>query len=537
MKKLPISIQTFHKMIAGNYCYVDKTPLIYQLVEEGEYYFLSRPRRFGKSLLISTLKEAFLGQKELFKGLYLENHWDWAVQYPVIHFSFGSGVIKNRSDLEMTIEELIQEHLESYQLSLHNKTLKGRFKELIRCLHNKFQQQVVILVDEYDKPLLDNITKTELAIEIREGLKNIYSVIKDCDEYIKFAFLTGVIKFSKVSLFSGLNNLTDLTLDKQYATICGYTETDIKTVFADYLSGVDFDSLRKWYDGYNFLGEHVYNPYDVLLYLKKREFNNYWFETASPSFLIKLLQTKHYSIPNLEQIEAGSSLLSSFEIEHLEIETLLFQTGYLTIKAKKQQGARTIYELAYPNLEVKMSLTDSILTDLTQHPLEKERNLSAVYTALDTANIDALKNIFQAFFASIPNDCYRKNQLANYEGYYASIVYCYFAALGLEVIAEDSTNKGRIDLTVKLNHQIFMIEFKVTETKKKNESVQEQKGTRKMVVKKPDTNTALAQIKKKRYFEKYQSSRQTIYLIGVEFNKDERNIVSFQWELLPESKL
>jgi hypothetical protein len=509
--------------MADDYCYVDKTPLIRQLVDEGEYYFLSRPRRFGKSLLISTLKSAFLGQKDLFKGLYLETHWDWSVQYPVIHISFGGGVLKNRAILDAKIDTFLKENGKRYEIELKNPTISDRFAELIQKIHHKSQQKVVILVDEYDKPILDNITKTDLAIEIRKGLKNIYSVIKDSDEYIKFAFLTGVSKFSKVSLFSGLNNLTDLTLDRQCATICGYTETEIKTVFSEYLEGVDFEMLGKWYDGYNFLGEHVYNPYDVLLYLKTQEFNNYWFETANLSFLIQLLQTKHYSIPNLEQIKAGSNLLSSFDIEHLEIETILFQTGYLTIKTKKRVGARIVYELAYPNLEVKMSLTDSILTDLTQHPLETERNLSAVYTALDTANIDALQNIFQAFFASIPHDCYRKNQLANYEGYYASIVYCYFAALGLDVIPEDNTNHGQIDLTVKLNHKIFIIEFKVIELTSKtptdSKTIQDK------------SNSALAQIKEKRYFEKYQSLNQSIYLIGVEFSKEDRNIVNFQWTL------
>ena len=314
MKKLPIGIQTFSNIILDGYCYVDKTPLIHQLVEEGVYYFLSRPRRFGKSLLISTLKSAFLGQKDLFKGLYLETHWDWTVQYPVIHISFGGGVIKSPEILDKSIHAIIKENARNYGIAITEDTLNFQFRELIQKLHHKYQQKVVILVDEYDKPILDNITDIALATEIREGLKNIYSVIKDSDEYIKFAFLTGVSKFSKVSLFSGLNNLTDLTLDKQYATICGYTETDIKMVFADYLSGVNFDELKKWYNGYNFLGEHVYNPYDVLLYLRNREFDNYWFETGSPSFLIKLLQEKQYSAFDLEQIETSQEILGSFDV-------------------------------------------------------------------------------------------------------------------------------------------------------------------------------------------------------------------------------
>jgi len=524
MKKLPIGIQTFSNIIEDNYCYVDKTPLIHQLVEEGVYYFLSRPRRFGKSLLISTLKSAFLGQQDLFKGLYLEKHWDWSVQYPVIHISFGGGVIKNREILEKNIHAIIKENAQNYAIEISQDTLNFQFRELIQKLHNKYQQKVVILVDEYDKPILDNITDIALAKEIREGLKNIYSVIKDSDEYIKFAFLTGVSKFSKVSLFSGLNNLSDLTLDKQYATICGYTETDIKTIFADYLDGVDFDELRKWYNGYNFLGEHVYNPYDVLLYLKNREFNNYWFETGSPSFLIKLLQEKQYYIPKLEQIQTRDTLLNRFEIEKIQIETLLFQTGYLTIKNITRLGENTFYQLGYPNQEVRKSLTDYILEGMIDQVLEKEDNSFALYTCLKEGQLNQLKAIFQAFFSSIPHHWYRKNQLANYEGYYASIVYCYFAALGLDVIPEDTTNKGQIDLTVKLNHQIFIIEFKVIELVEKTPT--EEKTTQ------DKSNSALAQIHEKRYFEKYQHLNQTIYLIGVEFSKEDRNIVNFQWEQL-----
>jgi hypothetical protein len=529
MKKLPIGIQTFQKIIAENCCYVDKTPLIRQLVDEGEYYFLSRPRRFGKSLLISTLKSAFLGQKDLFKGLYLENHWDWTVQYPVIHISFGSGVIKSPEILEKSIHSIITENARNYGIDIIENTVHFQFRELIQKLHHQFQQKVVILVDEYDKPILDNITDIGLAKEIREGLKNLYSVIKDSDEYIKFAFLTGVSKFSKVSLFSGLNNLTDLTLDRQYATLCGYTEADIKTIFGDYLDGVDLNELKKWYNGYNFLGENVYNPYDVLLYLKNREFNNYWFETGSPSFLIKLLGEKQYYIPKLDQIQTRDTLLNRFEIEKIQIETLLFQTGYLTIKNIKRLGENTFYQLGYPNQEVRKSLTDYILDEMIEQVLEKEDNSFALYTCLKEGQLNQLKAIFQAFFSSIPHNWYRKNQLANYEGYYCSIVYCYFAALGLEVIPEDTTNHGQIDLTVKLNNQIFIIEFKVIDLVQKTPS--EDKST------KDNSNSALAQIHEKRYFEKYQALNQTIYLIGVEFSSKERNIVDFQWERMAESKL
>ena len=357
MKKLPIGISTF-KAIRQEYAYyVDKTQFIKQLVDNGKYYFLSRPRRFGKSLLIDTLKQAFLAEKEYFNGLFLEQHWDWRQKYPVIHLSFGGGVIESREILDNSIHALLKENAQRFRLEISEKTLHFQFKELIRKLYHQFQQPVVILIDEYDKPILDNITATETATKIRDGLKNIYSVIKDCDEYLKFVFLTGVSKFAKVSIFSGLNNLTDITLDSRYATICGYTQAELVDVFQDKLAEVDLTSIKLWYNGYHFLGESVYNPYDILLYLDSKVFKNYWFETATPSFLIKLLQEKRYYLPQLEQLEVTEEVLGNFEIEQITLETLLFQTGYLTITGiDNTLPGKRIFTLSYPNLEVKMAL-------------------------------------------------------------------------------------------------------------------------------------------------------------------------------------
>jgi hypothetical protein len=509
--KLPIGIQTFSEIIKEKYCYVDKTALIGDLVKEGKYYFLSRPRRFGKSLLVSTLKSVFSGQKELFEGLYLEKDWDWNVEYPVIDISFGGGVFENRKILDKTIQSILNKHALNNNLKLTEDNVHLKFRELIQHLSAKHNQRVVILVDEYDKPILDNIEQPDIAIDIREGLKNLYSVIKDSDAYVKFALLTGVSKFSKVSLFSGLNNLKDITLDKRYATLCGYTEKEIKQVFADYLTGVDFEQLRNWYDGYNFLGERVYNPYDVLLYLDTRVFKNYWFETGSPSFLIKLIQDRQYLVPELEKIEASEELLGSFDVDNITLETLLFQTGYLTIEQTEDLGGEMFYMLCYPNREVKASLSNYILNYMTDAPVAKARNKRGVYYALKNVDIDALNDIFQAFFASIPHDWYRKNQLAGYEGYYASIFYCYFTALGLTVTAEDVTNKGQIDLTVRMNNLVYIIEFKVIDDRRSAGSV-------------------LKQIKEKEYHDKFRQKGLEIYLIGVEFDKEDRNIVGFEWE-------
>ena len=512
MKKLPIGIQSFVNIrTEADYYYVDKTRYVVELVEKGKYFFLSRPRRFGKSLFLDTLRQAFFGRKELFSGLYIENHWNWDQRYPVIHISFGSGVIQDIGDLRDRFSYILKINAQEGQVTLTEQNLRERFLELIRFLSIQHNQKVVVLIDEYDKPILDNIDKPQTAIEIREGLKNFYSVIKDSDEFLKFVFITGVSKFSKVSLFSGLNNLDDITLDPDVATICGYTHEELLETFSERLGGVDIEALRLWYDGYNFLGERVYNPFDILLFLKHHDFRNYWFETGSPSFLIKLIAQHHYPMPNLERVEASESLLSSFDVDQIEIETLLFQTGYLTIEERFRKGNRLTYRLTYPNVEVKSSLTDTVLGYFVRAKSEKERNVLACYDALQTLDFVRLREIFHAFFVAIPYDWYRKNDFARYEAYYASVFYCYFTALGLDVTAEQMTNNGRIDMAVRLGKRVFLLEFKVVEID-------------------GNTNKAIKQIRKMRYWERYIGKAEEIYLIGVEFSSTDRNIVGFDWE-------
>uniref|UniRef100_A0A7C4RNE6 AAA-ATPase-like domain-containing protein n=1 Tax=Desulfatirhabdium butyrativorans TaxID=340467 RepID=A0A7C4RNE6_9BACT len=512
MKKLPIGIQYFGNIRSreNDYYYIDKTDHIVDLVRHGKFLFLSRPRRFGKSLLLSTMEEAFLGNRELFRGLYLEDHWDWDRQHPVIHISFGSGVIRDVTELRVVFEDMLDRILERQGIVLKGKAIRSRFMELIERLSDRDGAPVVVLVDEYDKPILDNIDKPAVATDIRDELKNIYSVIKDADRYLKFVFITGVSKFSKVSLFSGLNNLQDITLHERYATICGYTHEEMVTTFAERLSGVDIDAVRRWYNGYNFLGEPVYNPFDILLFLDTKDFRSYWFETGSPSFLIKLIEERHYPVPNLEKVLSSEQMLGAFDVDRIDLEPLLFQTGYLTIRSRESIGSKIGYRMRFPNLEVKLSLTDAILDRLSGAPAVKENNQYRLYRCLEDADIDGLRDIFHAFFASIPNEWYASSRVAAYEAFYASVFYCYFTAIGLDVRVEDSTNIGRIDMAVIHGGRVYLFEFKVVEL---------------------DTSPqkAIEQIRSRRYWEKYVGKGE-IVLVGVEFSKTARNIVGYDWE-------
>ncbi len=513
-KKLPIGIQTFAKIREDDaHYYVDKTPLALQLINEGTHYFLSRPRRFGKSLFLDTLKELFEGNASLFKGLYAEQHWDWSVKHPVLRFSFGGGVVQDAQDLQGRIDSHLRRFEEAHGLHAVDASLPERFRTLILQLAAKTGQRVVVLVDEYDKPILDRIEDRDKALAIREVLKDFYAVIKDSDAHVRFAFLTGVSKFSKVSLFSGLNNLKDITIDPRFSAICGYTDADVDTVFAPELPGLDRDEIRRWYNGYHWTGESVYNPFDLLLLFDTRRFRPYWFETGTPTFLVKLLIQRRQFTPDLEHLVAPERLVSTFDVDDIPTEALMFQAGYLTIDHVEDIPGLEEITLRYPNLEVRTALNGALLPALTAHGSHYAAQMARLYRLLQAHDVAGMQALFHAFFASIPHDWYRNSPITQYEGYWASVFYSHFAALGLDITLEDVTNKGRIDMAVRFEGRTYLFEFKVVEL------VPEGK--------------ALQQLKDRGYADKYRHpGAGPIHLIGVEFSKDQRNIVAFETETL-----
>ncbi len=512
-KQLPIGIQTFREIREQGCYYVDKTDFALRLIEQGKYYFLSRPRRFGKSLFLDTLAELFAGSEALFAGLTAETRWDWGRRFPVVRLSFAEGVLRDRGELDARIDKLLRLNAERMGVALPDERgVATRFSELIRLAHARHGERVVVLVDEYDKPILDNLSDPDIAREMRDGLRNLYSVIKGADADVRFAFLTGVSKFSKVSLFSGLNNLNDITVDPQFSAICGYTEADLETVFAPELDGLDRAQIRAWYNGYNWTGEAVYNPFDVLLLFQKRQFRAWWFETATPTFLIDLLTERRVFLPRLGQLLASESLLSAFDVEHIAIEALLFQTGYLTIDKVRQLGALVEYRLRWPNLEVYASLTGALLERLAPPPQDPALRPSRLYELLLANDFDGMRELFTAFFACIPFEWYTNNPIADYEGYYASVFYTYFAALGLDLTPEESSNAGRLDLALRFNGHVYLFEFKVVEL--------------------APEGRALQQIKDRGYAEPYRGGGAPIHLIGIEFSRKERSVVGFEVEHL-----
>jgi len=509
--RLPIGIQTFREIREGDCYYVDKTGFALRLIEQGKYYFLSRPRRFGKSLFLDTLAELFHGNESLFRGLHVHAHWEWGRRWPVIRLSFGGGVIQSRAELDRRIRGLLRKVQQGLNLACTDPDdIAGSFAELIAMAHRSSGERVVVLVDEYDKPILDNLTAPDRAREIRDGLRNLYSVIKDADADIRFAFLTGVSKFSKVSLFSGLNNLNDITVDPEYSALCGYTEADLETVFAPELDGLDRERIREWYNGYNWTGAAVYNPFDVLLLFRKRQFRPWWFETATPTFLVDVLTERHAFVPKLDRLVASEQLLSAFDVDHIATEALLFQTGYLTIDGIEQLGAFIQYRLRYPNMEVRASLTAALLDRLTAHSPDTVEQTGRLYRLLLANDFKGLERLFTAFFASIPHDWYRNNPIARYEGYYASVFYAYFASLGLDLTPEESSSAGRLDLALRFNGQVYLFEFKVVEL--------------------ATEGRALQQIKERGYAEKHRAAGQSLHLVGVEFSRDQRAVVGFEVE-------
>ena len=420
-RKLPIGMQTFREIREQDCYYVDKTAHLERLLDEGKHYFLSRPRRFGKSLFLDTCKELFEGSEPLFKGLAIHGGWDWSVRHPVLRLSFGSGNFKEPGYLHTNLMAQLDFLEDQAGLDSRYDTATERFGRLIRTSSARGGQRVAVLVDEYDKPILDALEIPEVARANRDFLRGLYATIKDCDAHVRFTFVTGVSRFSKVSLFSGLNNLTDITLDPDYSTLCGYTDADLDTVFAPELPGLDRDEIRDWYNGYSWRGaEKVYNPFDVLLLFRNREFGAYWFETATPAFLVETLVARGVSALTLDGMTGTASLLGAFDVDRIEPEALLFQTGYLTIRATESRRGRTRYRLSYPNREVFQSLNESLLAHLTRDP-RREAHGDRLHDLLAAGDVPGLKALFHAFFAGIPYEWHTNNEIARFEGYYASV--------------------------------------------------------------------------------------------------------------------
>ncbi len=510
MKKLlPVGIQTFRKIREENYLYVDKTKQIYDLITTGTTYFLSRPRRFGKSLLISTLEAIFKGEKKLFQGLDIERmDYDWK-PYPVVRIDFSTLNKDNekelKKDLLLTLESIAKEYNITLAKHIHPTSY---FKLLLQELSKI--NRVVILIDEYDAPIIKHIgNNVELAAQNREFLKEFYTVIKGQDQYLKFVFLTGVSKFSKVGVFSGLNNLEDITMDEHYSGLLGWTQKELESNFQTQIKSLAqreeeteqkiIKKIKYWYNGYRFSAKklYVYNPFSTLLLFKQKSFKFHWFETGTPTFLIELMKKQNtFSLKEMVDNQVSEEAFSCYEIENLEVLPLLFQTGYLTIKNYDKQ--MRLYELGYPNFEVNNAFTERLIKTFScLEPGMAEGYIVKLIRSLQSNDLENFFEILRVFFANIPYTIQLKQ-----EKYYQTIFYLIFSLFGLRVQAEITTNCGRIDAVIELKKSVYIFEFKLFGTHQE----------------------ALAQIKEKRYYEKYLDSGKKIILVGVAFDPEERNI-------------
>jgi len=517
MKKLPIGIQTFSDLIQENYVYVDKTKYIFDMIDSGKYYFLSRPRRFGKSLLISTIANIFNGNKELFKNLAINSlPYDWKT-YPVIMISFSDIRYTTAETLEQGIMLCLQRIAKPYQIILANELSSGEMlQELVIQL--SISGRVVLLIDEYDYPIIQHIHNESSAYAMRETLKAFYSVIKGLDQYLQFCFLTGVSKFSQTSIFSGLNNLNDISLDRKFNELLGYTNNEIITHFQPHLAAAAqynkcseeqlLTQITEWYDGYHFTGDQhatkMYNPFSVLLFLSKQVFSNYWFKTGTPTFLINLFKKYNYSMQDFDHIEATENELGAFEIENISLKTLLFQTGYLTIKSYNSLTRN--YLLTYPNKETVDSLVEHLFTSLTTKSGLLINNAAvALLHAFEEYNFEKIHMALTQFFASIPYTI-----KINAEKYYQTIFYVLLKVIGADIIVEQPTNIGRIDAVIQTKDKYFVIEMKINDT----------------------ADIALKQIKQNKYYQSYQLLNKEIILVGIAFDTTLNNVSEIKHEKL-----
>lgn len=509
LKPLPTTTQTFSKIIEGDYLYIDKTQYIYELIRPPTgVYFLARPRRFGKSLMVSTLEEIFKGNKELFQGLWLYgSDYDWQ-SHPVIRFDFSRNTINSSAKLEHLIDYYVQEIALEHGLTLRGFDYQSHFDNLIRQLGK--ETKVVILIDEYDKPIIDNIDNLAEAIRIRDVLKAFYTVIKAMDAHIRFVFITGISKFSRVGVFSAMNNLEDVSLRPAFATALGITEVELRRDFQAYIAAFAqanhtteaalLQRMQYWYNGFRFAkaSPNVYNPYSTLLFFKEQRFANFWFESGTPTFLVKLIRDRGYEVAQLTHLDVAEIDFSSYEIESLAIVPLLFQTGYLTIKGTYQQQENLIYTLGYPNYEVENAFVTYLLSAFSNLERTFARGyLHQLVDALQKRDFVRFFTTLDSFFANIDYDLHLKQ-----EKYYQTIFYLIFLMIGMQVSAEVKTGQGRIDAVIELTDHIFLFEFKLGK----------------------DAESALQQIKDSAYHQKYAMKGKPIILVGANFDSNQRKV-------------
>ncbi len=507
-RKLPIGIQTFREIREEGHYYVDKTGYAKRLVDEGKHHFLSRPRRFGKSLFVDTLKELFEGSEALFEGLAIHGHWDWSVRHPVVRLDFSGGDYGEPGSLDEEVAAQLDEIEENAGLESRYPAASPRFAHLIRRLRGQTGRRVVVLVDEYDKPILDALGDPERARANRNYLRGLYGNIKRRDADIAFSFITGVSKFTRTSLFSGMNNLRDITLRPLHSAICGYTETDLDETFAPELEGLDREKIREWYNGYSWLGEdRVYNPFGILQLFDERQFEAWWFETGTPTFLVDLLKSRGIPSTDLDGMFADRDLLSSFDVDDIPHQALLFQTGYLTITDAIARDGSVAYRLGYPNREVRQALNRHLLRAWAPEMADIARagDLGRLLADADLAGLEAL---LRAFLSSVPYHWHAKTPIARYEGHYATVVYSLLSGWGLDARVEDATSRGRIDLAVTAGGHAYLFEFKVLGS--------------------ASEGAAMRQLREKGYADKYRAPGRTVHLVGIEFDPEKRNVATFE---------
>ena len=515
MQDITSSVYSFEDLIQGNFQYVDKTEYIWQLIRPArEMYFLSRPRRFGKSLTVSTLKAVFEGRKELFEGLALyDKPYDWK-KYPVIHLSFGDYNVSSDAVRELPeyLMAKIQKAAREHGVQISGSTPALCFGDLIDQLYK--ENQVVILFDEYDKPILDNISNPEIA-RIQKCLKGFYSVLKDRNDKERFLFVTGVSKFIHVSIFSDLNNLTDITMDARYATMFGYTQEELEKYFSDRIEALAGDKdietfkaeIKDWYNGFRFhkAAPTVYNPVSLAKFFESGgEFNNYWFSTGTPSFLLELIKKQRFDLEEVLENPVSSFAFDAYDVSNLNPLTLLLQTGYLTIDNAVTRYGDTVYNLRFPNLEVKGSFEAYLTGDCSGLHVDKVKD--SVYRLADNVtagNVDGFMETMKIFFAKVPYDVHLKN-----ENNFQLLFYSIFILLGINITAESRTNNGRIDAVAANEDFVFVFEFKLN------------KGE----------ETALQQIKERDYYRRYMDSGKKIILVGVNFDVEAGQIAGWQYE-------